>query len=399
MSADHSSDRPVAHNPHPVAHSTTPVASGVRGRDNVVFVFAIVGYVVLSLVILLVLVYLLAYLGPVALVIAAVLAVVPLVIVLIGIRWIDRWEPEPRAALMFAFLWGAGASIAIALIFDLGAQIVAAYAGMAGDSFGALFLGLVVQAPIVEEIGKGLGLLVLFWAIRRQLDGPVDGVVYGAMIAVGFAFIENIQYFGEAIGDAQVPGDIAEIFVLRGLMSPFTHVMFTACTGIVMGFAARRASSLSIVGWFLLGLLPAILLHAFWNGSALFVADFYAYYLVVQVPLFVIGFVIVYFLRRQERGITRRYLEEYAAVGWFTAEEVDMLSTGAGRRAAAAWARRHGLEEPFSAFALSATRLAFARYRIVLGRDRVHARHDEAELLGSIAHARAMMNGTSPGGS
>lgn len=399
MSPAPSYEQPVAQNPHPVSHSATPVASSGRGRDNVVFAFAIVGYVVLSLVILLVLGYLLVYLGPVALIVAGVLAVVPLVIVLIGIRWIDRWEPEPRGSLVFAFLWGAGASIAIALIFDLGVQVVAAFAGLGSDSFGALFMSLVVRAPLVEEIGKGLGLLLLFWVIRRQFDGPVDGVVYGAMIAVGFAFIENIQYFGLAIGDAQAPGDIAEIFVLRGLMSPFTHVMFTACTGIVIGFAARRASSLSIVGWFLLGLVPAVLLHAFWNGSALFVADFYAYYFVVQVPIFIIGFVIIYFLRRQERGITRRHLQEYASVGWFTSEEVDMLSTGAGRRAATAWARRNGLGEPFSVFALSATRLAFARYRIVLGRDRAEARHDESELLARIVSSRAAMNGTAQGAS
>src|SRR5690606_25773553 len=118
------------------------------------------------------------------------------------IRWIDRWEPEPPGALVFAFLWGAAASIAIALLFDVGAQIVGAVMGIDGG-FPSLLLGLVVQAPLVEEFGKGLGLLLLFWVVRRQFDGPVDGVVYGAMIAVGFAFIENIQYFGLAIGDAQ----------------------------------------------------------------------------------------------------------------------------------------------------------------------------------------------------
>jgi RsiW-degrading membrane proteinase PrsW (M82 family) len=351
--------------------------------------------VVLTLVLLLVLAYLLAYLGPVALVVAAILAVIPLAIVLLGIRWIDRWEPEPRGALGFAFLWGAGASIAIALIFDLGVQLVAAFAGVGTDTFGALFLSLVVQAPIVEEVGKGLGLLVLFWVVKRQFDGPVDGVVYGAMVAVGFAFVENIQYFGLAIGEAQSPGDIAEIFVLRGLMSPFAHVMFTACTGIIVGLAARRATRTSIVGWFALALVPAVLLHALWNGSALFVADFYAYYAAVQVPLFALGCFIVWSLRRQERAITRRHLAEYAAVGWFTGDEVDMLSSGAGRRAAATWARRHGLGQPFSDFAHSATRLAFARHRIVLGRDRTEAHHDEAELLAKLVESRAAMNGVS----
>lgn len=356
---------------------------------------AIVGYAVLSFILLAVMIYLLAFLGPTAFIVAGILAVVPLVIVLLGISWIDRWEPEPRGALLFAFLWGAAASIAIALIFDLGVQIVAVAVG-APDGFWSLFLSLVVQAPVVEEVGKGIGLLLLFWVVRRHFDGAVDGVVYGAMIAVGFAFIENIQYFGLAIGEAQGPGEVGEVFLMRGLMSPFAHVMFTACTGIIVGLASRRASAFGIVGWFLLGVLPAILLHAFWNGSTLFVADFYSYYFIVQVPLFVIGFVIVYFLRRQERELTRRHLAEYAAAGWFTPDEVAILSTGAGRRASAAWARQHGVGPAFARFAHSATRLAFARHRIVLGRDRVSAHYDEAVLLERIATGRAELSVAAP---
>lgn len=379
-------------NPHPVHHSAQPVQSGRVRRDNTVLVLAVLGYSLLSLIALAVGVYLLSFLGGGALIVAGILAVVPLIIVLIGIRWIDRWEPEPRGALVFAFLWGAAASVAIALIFDLGLQIIAAVVGV-GDGFWSLFLSLVVQAPIVEEVGKGFGLLLLFWVIRRQFDGPVDGVVYGAMIAVGFAFTENVQYFGIALAESQVPGDVGEIFVMRGLMSPFAHVMFTACTGLVMGFASRRASAGGMVGWWLLGLVPAIALHAFWNGSALFVTNFYAYYFTVQVPLFIIGFVIVFFLRSQERQLTRRHLQEYADAGWFTEQEVAMLSTGQGRRAAAAWARSHGIGDAFDDFARSATRLAFARYRIVRGRDLASASYEEGEMLERVTASRARMEG------
>ncbi|MCW4386733.1 PrsW family intramembrane metalloprotease [Salinibacterium sp. SYSU T00001] len=382
-----------AQNPEPVLESTQPIASGRERRDNTVFVLAVIGYSLLSLIALAVMVYLLSFLGATAFIVAGLLAVIPLAIVLVGITWIDRWEPEPRGALVFAFLWGAAASVAIALIFDLGVQLIAAVVGV-GDGFWTLFLGLVVQAPIVEEAGKGLGLLILFWTVRRQFDGPVDGIVYGAMIAVGFAFTENIQYFGLALGDAQGPGDVGEIFLMRGLMSPFAHVMFTACTGIVVGLASRRSSPLGMVGWLVLGLVPAILLHAFWNGSALFVTDFYAYYFAVQVPLFIIGFLIVYFLRTQERALTWRHLQEYAAAGWFTAQEVGMLSTGQGRRAALAWAKSHGVGDAFEQFSRSATRLAFARHRIVLGRDRAVAHYDEGVLLEKIVDARRRMQGS-----
>src|SRR5699024_4669870 len=56
------------------------------------------------------------------------------------------------------------------------------------------FLGAVVQAPVVEEAMKSAGLLgLLIWG-RRYISGPLDGVVYAALIAGGFAFTENILY-------------------------------------------------------------------------------------------------------------------------------------------------------------------------------------------------------------
>ena len=90
--------------------------------------FAIVGIIVAGFVGLLVVAYLATGLGVSTLVIGSVLALVPLVVVLLAVRWIDRWEPEPRWALWFAFLWGAAVSVAIALIIDLGVQLAVAFA-------------------------------------------------------------------------------------------------------------------------------------------------------------------------------------------------------------------------------------------------------------------------------
>ena len=75
-------------------------------------------------------------------------------------------------------------------------------------------------------------------------------------------------------------------------------------------------------------------LHALWNGSAVF-GDFFLLYLTLQVPLFV-GFILgIIALRREEARLTRSRLGDYAAAGWFTPQEVDMLATGPGRKAGA----------------------------------------------------------------
>jgi len=360
-------------------------------RNGGLTAIGVVGIAVVALVGLAVIAYLFAGLGPTAFAIGGFLALVPLGIVLLGVHWIDRWEPEPRGILVFAFLWGAAASVAVALI--VGAQLDGVLTAIGGDSTTRDFLASVVEAPIVEEGAKGLGLLLIFWFARKHFDGPIDGLVYAAWVAGGFAFTENILYFGvQLLTAGTVDGGLVEIFIARGIMSPFAHVMFTACTGIALGFAARRTSALGALGVFLVGLVPAVLLHAFWNGSLYFVSDFYGWYAVVQFPLFVLGVLIVLFLRRQEASLTHDRLSEYAAVGWFNRDEINALATGAGRRRAQAWASRYGVARVMRAYTRDATRLAFTRQRIVTGRASIGAQADEAALLTAIVASRAALN-------
>ncbi|MBX9718650.1 MAG: PrsW family intramembrane metalloprotease [Microbacteriaceae bacterium] len=369
-----------------------PVLATVPRRSNAgLLVAAVIGFILLALVMLFVLAYLFVGLGPAGVIIGGIMALVPLTIVFWGIRWIDRWEPEPRGALVFAFLWGAGVSVLIALIVDAEIQNVIAAAGL--GEFGAEFFGAAIQAPIVEEAGKGLGVLLLFVAVRRHFDGPVDGIVYAAWVAGGFAFTENILYFGSELVSGGSP---VEVFFIRGIMSPFAHVMFTAFIGAAIGFAAQRPGRFRGVIAFVIGLIPAVLLHAFWNGALFFVTDFYGYYLLVQVPMFLVAVWLVTLLRRQERRVTAERLAEYAQVGWFHPDEVAMLASPGGRRTAMAWARSRGVGPPMKAFIRDATRLAYARHRILGDRDSIGAQADEAELLQRVAASRHALRGAVP---
>jgi hypothetical protein len=222
--------------------------------------------------------------------------------------------------------------------------------------------------------------------------------VYAAWVAGGFAFTENILYFGGQLLDSGgiASGDVGEIFLIRGIMSPFAHIMFTSATGLALGFAARYRSPLAAIGLFLVGLIPAMLLHGLWNGSLFFVSDFYGYYAIVQFPLFIMAVLIVLFLRRQESKLTHDRLAEYAAVGWFSPDEIPALSTPAGRRQALAWAAKSGKRKQMKAYLQDATRLAFARQRIITGRGGIGAQADEAALLGAIVESRKNLVGFAP---
>ena len=387
-----------AHAPNDVAaQATASVPPGLTmpvRTHNTALVLGIIGVAILSVLTLFVAGYLVVGLGPDAFALGGVMALVPLGFVFFGVRWIDRWEPEPRLAVVFAFLWGAAVAVIIALVVGFGVDpLITLLAG--GDAFTYDFIGAAIQAPLVEESAKGLGLLVIFLAARKYFDGPVDGVVYAAWIAGGFAFTENIMYFGGQLLDSGsvVSGDVGSIFLVRGIMSPFAHVMFTAATGIALGIAARYRSQWAAVGLYFIGLVPAVLLHALWNGALFFVDNFFGYYAAVQFPLFVLAVELVLFLRRQESKLTRERLTEYAAAGWFSPAEVPALSTPQGRRTALAWAARFGKRRAMKQYIHDATRLAFARQRIITGRGRLGATADEAALLGAILESRKSITG------
>lgn len=325
-------------------------------------------------------------LGAGALLLCALAALVPLAIVLGGALWVDRWEPEPKLALLLAWLWGAAASVVITLLLQLPVIILTGGSG-AGEVVDA-----VVFAPIAEETAKGLGLLLVLLLWRRTFDGPIDGIVYGMVIGGGFAFTENILYFGESFFSGAAVFTMT--FFTRGLLSPFAHAMFTACTGFALGLAVSRGRR--PLGLGLLGLLAAISLHFLWNLSTFI--DFFGLYLLVQVPLFASAIGGVFVLQRRERRVTEQRLAEYSAAGWLSAEEVRLCATPRGRAQLRAWARAGGpaWEQGVAVLLRDTNALANLRHRAVAGGPSAAQGREEAELLQRIAQTRAVLFSAPP---
>ena len=358
-----------------------------NGRGSGVFGLVMAGGFLAVLCLFLVVPFLLERTGITGFAIGFVASLVPLGTVLLTVRFIDRWEPEPKPLLLFAFAWGAVVSIAVTMLIQPYFSLVAGPAsGLDYTTF-----AVTVQAPVVEEFAKSLGLLLLVLFAPKHFNGPVDGVVFAFTIAAGFAFTENILYFGRAIAESSDPGtDLPVVFFLRGVLSPFAHAIFTGTTGLVMGFAAGRGNTgLSVLAFFA-GLVPAMLLHSAWNSMG---RDFLGRYVMVQVPIFLLAVLVIVLLRVAERRLTRQRLTEYAAAGWFTAAEVDMLATAAGRRSALRWARSTGRGVQMKALLDAATQLALTRQRILSGRDVPAHQRDEQHQLAEIAALRGAVVG------
>ncbi|MBX9246044.1 PrsW family intramembrane metalloprotease [Actinotalea ferrariae] len=330
-----------------------------------------------------------------ALPVAAVLAFVPLALVLLAVRWVDRWEPEPWQALAVAFGWGASVSVLVALVLNTGAMMALVATG--SSALQADIIGAAVVAPITEESIKALGVLIVFLVWRRSFDGPVDGLVYAATVAAGFAFVENILYFGSTMAATEgIPGGgsaVVSIFLMRGVMSPFAHLLFTACTGLALGIAAERRSRWAWLWLFPIGVFLAMVLHGLWNGSAMMGdgSGFLVMYGLFQVPLFLATVGLAFWLRRREARVLRQRLSEYAASWWFAPAEVVMLASLGERRRARTWAASRGGPEAKAAmahFQRVATRLAYLRNRAQTNRADLRAAQDESAALNDLVAAR-----------
>jgi protease PrsW len=183
------------------------------------------------------------------------------------------------------------------------------------------------------------------------------------------------------------------VFVLRCVVSPFAHPLFTSATGVGLGIAARTRNPALRVAAPVLGWCVAVLLHGLWNLTASSgLRGFVAVYAVVQLPVF-LGFATLAVLsRRREGRLIGRHLAVYASTGWLSPGEVTMLASLSARSDARRWAARTGggnARRAMRDFQELGSELAFLRERMVRGSAPADARTLEYAMLASMSSLRA----------
>lgn len=197
----------------------------------------------------------------IGIVLSVLFATLPIFAYLFFIWWLDRYDREPMWLLMLTFAWGGMGGVVLAVIgsFALSLSMSAVFGIAGSDAMDTVFV-----APVVEEITKGLFLLVIF--ARRDFDNTTDGVVYGAAAGLGFAASENFLYFISAWSDGGA-GSWAQTVFLRTLFSGVMHAFATGMLGAALGYIKfARSTSLKFL-MPIVGLGAAMGIHAFWNGS------------------------------------------------------------------------------------------------------------------------------------
>lgn len=176
---------------------------------------------------------------------------------------LDRRRPRPWAALAAAFLWGiAAAAFVAAPINDL---LLDQLAGATGEAR-ARALAATAGAPVVEELLKGAGPLLLLLLRPDLLRTARDGMIAGGLVGLGFDLAENLQYLMLAAVQGGMPGLVRGVWV-RGILAGLKHAVFTATTGAGLGWA-RAAHGRARVAIPLLAFLAAVAQHVVWNAVA-----------------------------------------------------------------------------------------------------------------------------------
>jgi RsiW-degrading membrane proteinase PrsW (M82 family) len=291
------------------------------------------------------------------------LALLPIPALLAGVLGLDRLEPEPPGSLVFIFLWGAGCAALIGLIGELAGNQLLTTPALRSGGFATASATAVIGVAVLEDTLMGAALVGLLWLRPQEIDGISDGVVYGSMVGLGFALIENIFYYAQATHYGF--SGVATTFVLRGVVSPVCQALFASLIGAGVAYAAmtsRRRGLWAIgAGW-----VAAVALHSLWNASLAGAVTRLALTYAILAFIVVVLLIAVVVDRRRMIALIRRYLPEYEPAGILTALDVSMLSSMPYRRQARHWARLHGglgALRDMAEYQLSATELGLLHRR------------------------------------
>jgi protease PrsW len=181
------------------------------------------------------------------------------------VYFLDLYEREPLSLVIGAFLWGAVAATTLAVLANLGWGAVIA---QSLDPEVAARWVPALTAPWTEEILKAAGVVLIYLIARGEIDDIMDGFVYGAMVGLGFAVVENVFYFIAVFG-GETEGVLVGFFFRVIASGLYGHVLYTGLAGIgIAYFTTRRGeatfgSRLGVAGG-LFGL--AMLAHFLWNS-------------------------------------------------------------------------------------------------------------------------------------
>ena len=253
--------------------------------------------------------------------VSVILGFLPMIVFSIIIYRLDRYEKEPVKLLVFVFLWGAivsaGGAFIINTLFGAGVYL------LSGSEVAANVSVTSIIAPISEEVLKGFAVLIVFLFFRTEFDSILDGIIYGAVTALGFAATENAQYIfnlGYLVNSWE---GLAQLAFVRIILVGWQHPFYTAFTGIGLAISRMSRNDFTKIFTPLLGLSVAIFVHSVHNTIVpLFIHEDTLGSLIFATQFDWLGWslmlLFIFLMNRHEKSILRNYLKQEMEAGIIT---------------------------------------------------------------------------------
>ena len=210
-----------------------------------------------------------------ALVLSGMLALLPLTFL-----WLlERRERQTPWLFAAAFLWGGCIATGLALPFNSAflklvdtwvVQHPVVREALGPDA--AMLLAAPISAPIVEEIAKAMGVLVIFRLLRAEFHNVRDGIVYGALVGVGFNGFEAALYVAQGYAETGAPPYGSQLGSRYALFGLGGHAMSTGIFGAFLGIAMQTRRAWIRILAAIAGLVLAIAAHMVNNALPLVAA-------------------------------------------------------------------------------------------------------------------------------
>lgn len=216
------------------------------------------------------------------------------------LAWAARLKPTVLSWLA-AFGWGTGGALIFAGYGNTVIDSAVAASNLSDDAVDVVTS--VVTGPLVEETGKGIGVLALILAARKVLDRPAQGGVLGALVGIGFAWGEDVGYYVSALEDGM--SGLWESFLARALLGAYGHAIFTGVFGYALAWAVLRAQNV-LVGLLAAagGFVAALALHAQANGVGFLAPEdsWNLTYGAIEIPVLVVSVALLVWGLRRHRA-------------------------------------------------------------------------------------------------
>ena len=222
------------------------------------------------------------------------------VVGLVFFAWAARLKPTVLSWLA-AFGWGTGGALIFAGYGNTVIDSAVAASNLSDDAVD--FVTSVVTGPLVEETGKGVGVLVLILAARKLLTRPAQGGVLGALVGLGFAWGEDVGYYVSALENGM--SGLWESFLVRAILGAYAHAIFTGVFGYALAWAVLRAQNV-LVGLLAAagGFVGALALHAQANGVGFLAPEdsWDLTYGAIEIPVLVVSVALLVWGLRRHRA-------------------------------------------------------------------------------------------------